>query len=457
MQGIYQHIFYQPEITALFSDRQLLDYMLQVEVALAKAQAQLGVIPEAAATVIAAVVAQQGVSCLDQAQLATAAGLAGNLAIPLVKQLTHAVAQQDQSAAGYVHWGATSQDVIDSACMLQIRAALQLIEQSLQQAYLAAIELTQQYRHQVMIGRTWLQHALPISFGFKSARWASALKRDLERLQQLKSRVLCAQLGGATGSLASLGDQGGAVLTAFAAQLDLHVPDCSWHAERDRMAEVASMLAVMVGNLGKMARDWSLLMQTEIAELSEPVMSGRGGSSTMPHKRNPVAAASVLAAANRVPSLMASLYQSMLQEHERGLGGWHAEWLIMPEIFQLSMGALAHTVEVLQGLEIHPEQMQHNIEATQGLVMAEALMMLLAEPMGRLNAHHCIQAACQRAVAEQRHLLDVVLELPELRAHCSAEQIAACFLPSAYLGNIQQQIDSVLAQAVVWQASIAKE
>ena len=350
MQGIYKQIFYQADIVALFSDAQLLSNMLQVEVALAKAQAQLGVIPQSAAVIIAEVVEQQGIACLDQAQLATAAGLAGNVAIPLVKQLTHAVAQRDQAASGYVHWGATSQDVIDTACMLQIRAALQLFEQYLQQAYLATIELTQQYRHQVMMGRTWLQHALPITLGFKTARWASALKRDLDRLCQLKRRVLCAQLGGATGSLASLADQGSAVLTAFAAQLDLNVPDSSWHTERDRLVEVASMVAIVVGNLGKMARDWSLMMQTEIAELSEPVLPGRGGSSTMPHKRNPVAAAAILAAAHRVPALMSSLYQSMLQEHERGLGGWHAEWLILPEIFQLGVGALAHTLEVLNGL-----------------------------------------------------------------------------------------------------------
>ncbi len=457
MSRMYKQIFYQDDIVALFSDAQLLRYMLQVEVALAKAQAQVGVIPTSAAKVIAEVVEQQGIDCLDQAQLAAAAGLAGNLAIPLVKQLTDAVAKCDQHAAGYVHWGATSQDVIDSACILQIRAGLVLLEQSLQQAYLAAIQLTQDYRHQLMIGRTWLQHALPITFGFKTARWASALKRDLDRLQQLKSRVLCAQLGGATGSLAAMGDQGSAVLTAFAAALDLNVPDCSWHAERDRVVEVAGMLALLVGNLGKMARDWSLMMQTEIAELSEPTQQGRGGSSTMPHKRNPVAAASVLAAAHRVPGLMSSLYQSMLQEHERGLGGWHAEWLILPEIFQLSAGALAKSVEVLTGLTVYPEQMQHNLDTTQGLIMAEALMMVLAEPMGRLNAHQCIKLACQRAVAEQRHLLDVVLELPQLSAHFSEQTLAACFLPNAYLGNIQQQIDAVLAQALVWQAAQAKD
>lgn len=274
MSQLYASLFYQKDVTEIFSDSSLITYMIQVEVALAQAQAQVGVIPQNAANTIAQV-AEQALEKFDFSALAVATGLAGNIAIPFVKQ----------------------------------------------------------YRHQVMIGRTWLQQALPITLGHKLARWASAFKRDLDRIQAMKSRVLTAQLGGAVGSLASLQDQGSLVVSAFAKQLNLTVPTSTWHGERDRIVEIASVLGMIVGNTGKMARDWSLMMQTEIAELFEPTAKGRGGSSTMPHKRNPVAAASVLAAANRVPALMSSIYQSMVQEHERSLGAWHAEWLAIPEIF----------------------------------------------------------------------------------------------------------------------------
>ncbi|MFY0108762.1 lyase family protein, partial [Acinetobacter baumannii] len=219
------------------------------------------------------------------------------------------------------------------------------------------------------------------------------------------------------------------------------------HGERDRIVEIASVLGMIVGNTGKMARDWSLMMQTEIAELFEPTAKGRGGSSTMPHKRNPVAAASVLAAANRVPALMSSIYQSMVQEHERSLGAWHAEWLAVPEIFQLCAGALSRTGEVLQGFEVNAKHMQQNLECTSGLIMAEAVMMALAPKIGRLNAHHLVEAACKTAVAQNQHLFDVVSQLDEVKGQFSQEEIRNIFKPENYLGNIQQQIDAVLKEA----------
>ena len=447
MSHLYASLFYQADMTEIFSDHALLKYMIQAEVALAKAQAQIGVIPESAATIIADVANTQGIQAIDFENLAIATGLAGNIAIPFVKQFTAAVKAVDEDASRYVHWGATSQDILDTACILQARDALDIVEFQLRQAYVASLELTEKYRAEVMIGRTWLQQALPITFGHKAARWASGFKRDLDRLEQMKARVLTVQLGGAVGSLASLLDQGSKVIEAYAVQLNLSVPTCTWHAERDRIIEIAGFLAIVVGNTGKMARDWSLMMQTEIAEVFEPNAKGRGGSSTMPHKRNPVAAASILAATNRVPALMSSIYQSMVQEHERSLGSWHAEWLAFPEIFQLCAGALQGTVEVLQGLEVNRKNMQRNIETTQGLIMAEAVMMALAPKMGRLNAHHLVEKACKQAVAEQRHLYDVVSEVDEVQQYFNLEELRLIFKPESYLGNIQDQIDAVLKEA----------
>ncbi|USA47814.1 3-carboxy-cis,cis-muconate cycloisomerase [Acinetobacter sp. C26M] len=446
MSQLYASLFYQPEVTAIFSDQALLSYMIQAEVDLAKAQAQVNVIPSSAASIIEQV-GQNAVAQINMDALATAAGLAGNVAIPLVKQFTALVKQHDEDASRYVHWGATSQDIIDTATILQCRDALALIEQQLQQAYQISLKQAQQYRHQVMIGRTWLQQALPITLGHKFARWAAALKRDLDRLQAMKTRVLTAQLGGAVGSLASLQDQGSAVVEAFAAQLKLTAPECTWHGERDRMVEIASTLALVVGNVGKMAKDWSLLMQTEIAEVFEPAAKGRGGSSTMPHKRNPVAAASILAAANRVPALMASVYQSMVQEHERALGAWHAEWLAIPEIFQLCAGALERSCDVLEHMQVNSDAMRRNLECTQGLIMAEAVMMALAPKIGRLDAHHLVEQACQQAVTQQQHLKTILSAMHEVSTHFNDQALDELFMPASYLGNIQAQIDAVLHAA----------
>ncbi|MGR3978685.1 3-carboxy-cis,cis-muconate cycloisomerase [Acinetobacter sp. 1207_04] len=446
MSQLYASLFYQKEVTEIFSDRALVSYMIEAEVALAKAQAQVGIIPESAAIAISQIT-HTAINQIDFDALAIATGLAGNIAIPFVKQLTAIVKQSDVDAARYVHWGATSQDILDTACILQCRTALKLIESLIHQCYRTALNQAEQYRSQVMIGRTWLQQGLPITLGHKFARWASAFHRDLARIEAMKARVFTAQLGGAVGSLASLQTQGTAVIHAFSAQLQLTVPNCTWHGERDRIVEISSVLAMVTGNLGKMARDWSLMMQTEIAEGFEPAAKGRGGSSTMPHKRNPVAAASVLAAANRVPVLMSSLYQSMVQEHERSIGGWHAEWLALPEIFQLCAGALERTLDVLQGMQINAENMQRNLDCTQGLIMAEAVMMALAPHMGRLQAHHVVEAACKTAVEKGVHLKEVITELDPVKAYFSAIQISEIFKPALYLGNIQDQIDAVLQEA----------
>lgn len=447
MSQLYASLFYQEDLTEIFSDIGLIRYMLQAEAALAQAQAKVGVIPPVAAEQISLVCSTPVHDIIDFKQLAHATSLAGNIAIPFVKQLTAKVKLLNEEASRYVHWGATSQDILDTACILQCRDGIQIIEDQVTRLYHIALTQAEQYRHQVMMGRTWLQQALPITLGHKIARWASALKRDLDRLCTMKKRVFTVQLGGAVGSLASLNDQGTAVVHTYAQQLKLNTPVCTWHGERDRIVEIAQQLALIVGNVGKMAKDWSLLMQTEIAEVFEPTAQGRGGSSTMPHKRNPVAAASILAAANRVPVLMSSLYQSMVQEHERSLGAWHAEWLAVPEIFQLCAGALQRTIDVLQGMEVNVQHMQRNIECTQGLIMAEAVMMALAPHIGRLEAHHLVEKACVTAVQEQRHLQVVLSEINQVQQYFNSEQLEHIFNPHSYLGNIQTQIDAVLQEA----------
>lgn len=446
MSQLYACLFYQKDVTEIFSDRALVSYMIEAEVALAQAQATVGVIPQSAANAIKNA-AKTALDHFDFDALAIAAGLAGNIAIPFVKQLTAIVKDADEDAARYVHWGATSQDILDTACILQCRDALEIVENHVQQCYDTALSQAQNYRHQVMMGRTWLQQALPITLGHKLARWASAFKRDLDRIHAIKARVLVAQLGGAVGSLASLQNQGSVVVETYAKQLQLSQAACTWHGERDRIVEVASILGIITGNVGKMARDWSLMMQTEIAEVFEPTAKGRGGSSTMPHKRNPVAAASVLAAANRVPALMSSIYQSMVQEHERSLGSWHAEWLSLPEIFQLTAGALERTLDVLKGMEVNADNMHRNIECTHGLIMAEAVMMAMAPHMGRLNAHHVVEAACKKAVAKQKHLKDIISQVDEVKQYFTPSQLDEIFKPESYLGNIQDQIDAVLQEA----------
>lgn len=446
MSQLYASLFYQQDVTKIFSDVQLVSYMIDAEVALAKAQAQTGIIPETAAKIIETA-AKDAIAQINFDDLATATGLAGNVAIPFVKQFTAIVKKSDEDAARYVHWGATSQDILDTACILQCRDALTIVQDLVQQCYETALLQAENYRHQVMIGRTWLQQALPITLGHKLARWASVFKRDLDRIETMKSRVLVAQLGGAVGSLASLQKHGSAVTQAYAATLGLDVANCTWHGERDRIVEIASSMGIITGSVGKMARDWSLMMQTEIAEVFEPTAKGRGGSSTMPHKRNPVAAASILAAANRVPALMSSIYQSLVQEHERGLGGWHAEWLAIPEIFQLTAGALERTLDVLKGMEVHRENMQRNIECTHGLIMAEAVMMALAPHIGRLNAHHIVEDACKKAVSQHVHLKDIISQANEVKEYFNENQLEDIFKPESYFGNIQDQIDAVLQDA----------
>jgi 3-carboxy-cis,cis-muconate cycloisomerase len=426
----------------VFSDRACIQRMLDFEAALARAEAQHGVIPEAAVTAIADCC---DAAMMDMSALAQAAASAGNLAIPLVKQLTALVARSDAEAAKYVHWGATSQDVIDTGLVLQLREALDLIDADLAQLTDALASLAQQQRQTPMVGRTWLQHALPITFGLKIAGWLDAMLRHQQRLEEARPRLLALQFGGAAGTLASLGDRGQQVAAALAHDLQLASPDMPWHTQRDRMVEAATLLGMLTGSLGKMARDISLQMQTDVGEVAEPAGEGKGGSSTMPHKRNPVAAATAVAASIMAPNLAATILAAQVGEHERSAGPWHAEWPTLPMLQLVTSGALAAIVDIAEGMEVDAARMRANLDATRGLIMAEAVTFALAEKIGKSEAHHLVEAASKKAVASKAGLREVLGKDAKVTAHLTGEQLTNLFEPMAYQGASQALIDRLLA------------
>ena len=376
--------------------------------------------------------------------LSREAKFAGNLAIPLVKQLTAEVAKQNPEAAKFVHWGATSQDVIDTALVLQMRDGLREFDAALRKLSDALVTKIKQHRNTLMVGRTMLQQALPITLGFKMAGWLDGITRHRQRLMEFRPRALALQFGGAVGTLASLGNQGQTVAKELARELDLALPDIAWHSQRDRVVEVATLLGLITGSLGKIARDISLSMQTEIGELSEPTQVGRGGSSTMPHKRNPVACAAILSAAIRVPGLVATMLSAMPQEHERALGGWQAEWETLPEIFDLTFTALKNTIDVIGGLEIDAKRMEANLNASHGLIMAEAVSMTLAQFVGKAGAHRIVEQACHRAQRDAKPLLEILTEDVSVSAHLSMSQLNEIMNPANYLGTTEKIIEQVL-------------
>jgi 3-carboxy-cis,cis-muconate cycloisomerase len=431
-----------PAMAAVFSARSTVQRMLDVESALAQAQADCGVIPASAAAPIAAACAADAI---DARALATGAAQGGNLAIPLVRQLTAAVKARDAEAARYVHWGATSQDIIDTGLVLQLRDALDLLDDGLDALALVLADRTRQWRALPMIGRTWLQQALPITLGLKTAGWLDAVLRHRQRLRQLRARVLALQFGGAAGTLASLRERGMDVASALAARLDLDLPATPWHTHRDRIAEAGCVAGMLIGTLGKIARDISLQMQTEVAELAEPAAPGRGGSSTMPHKRNPVGCAAVLTAAQRAPGLVATLLGGMVQEHERALGGWQAEWDTLPVLFELAGGAVEQIRAVVAGMPVNAAAMRANLDLTRGLVLGEAVMLALGESIGRLDAHHLVEQASRRAVEDGRTLREALADMPEVTGHLDERALDALFDPGRYVGQAQTFIDRVLA------------
>ena len=417
---LFDAYFTARDMREVFCDQGRVQAMLDFEAALARAEARVGLIPLSA---VASIAAACQVGHYDFSALGEAIATAGNSAIPLVKALGKQVAANDAEAERYVHLGATSQDVMDTGLVLQLRRALALIESDL--AQLGETLATQALRFVAtpLAGRTWLQHATPVTLGMKIAGWLGAVTRSRQRLQELKPRLLVLQFGGASGTLAALGEQAMPIAEALAGELQLTLPDQPWHTQRDRLVEFGAVLGLIAGSLGKLGRDISLLMQTEAGEVFEPSAPGKGGSSTMPHKRNPVGAAVLIGAATRVPGLLSTLFSAMPQEHERSLGLWHAEWETLPEICCLVSGSLKQALLVADGLEVDADRMARNLDLTQGLVLAEAVSIVLAQRVGRDTAHHLLERCCKRAVAEQRHLRAVLGEEPQVTAELSALEL----------------------------------
>jgi 3-carboxy-cis,cis-muconate cycloisomerase len=442
---LFDAYFTARDMRDVFCDQGRVQAMLDFEAALARAEARVGLIPQ---TAVAPIEAACAAGHYDFAALGEAIATAGNSAIPLVKALGKQIATRDAQAERYVHLGATSQDVMDTGLVLQLRLALALIESDLAQLGDTLATQAKRYIAIPLAGRTWLQHATPVTLGMKIAGWLGAVTRSRQRLQELKPRLLVLQFGGASGTLAALGAQAMPIAEALAGELQLTLPEQPWHTQRDRLVEFGAVLGLIAGSLGKLGRDISLLMQTEAGEVFEPSAPGKGGSSTMPHKRNPVGAAVLIGAATRVPGLLSTLFSAMPQEHERSLGLWHAEWETLPEICCLVSGSLKQALLVAQGLEVDGQRMARNLDLTQGLVLAEAVSIVLAQRVGRDTAHHLLEQCCKRAVAEQRHLRAVLGDEPQVTAELSGAELDHLLDPAHYLGQARTWVERAVAEHI---------
>jgi 3-carboxy-cis,cis-muconate cycloisomerase len=441
--GLYGELFADGEMTAAMSDRALLHGMLGFEAMLASALEAEGIAPEGTALTVAR---QCDPDLYDIAALGRAATLAGNPAIPLVKALTARVAATAPEQAKWVHHGATSQDVIDSGHVHVLGRGLELIGLRLGRLIHAMGSLLEAHRATPMIGRSFLQQAVPISFGVKTALWLDPLLESRSILRDILEAPVV-QLAGAAGTLAALGEDGDRVQARFVELTQGARPSLvPWHGQRHRIVRLASELGILTGNLGKIARDVSLMAQTEIGELAEPETPGKGGSSAMPHKRNPVLCTLILAASQRAPGLVATLFAAMPHEHERALGGWHAEWPTLPELFRVAGSALAQMVTLIEGLQVFPERMRANIDLTRGLVMSERVSAALAAAIGKAQAHHLLEEASRACLADGRHLREVLTGMPAVTAHIEAAALADLFDPTTYRGAADAIIDRVLAR-----------
>ena len=432
--AFYGTLYGTDPVRAVFDDRAFVLRMVAVEAALARVQGRLGIIPaEAAAAIDAAAATLEP----NLAQLAASTAKVGVPVVGVVAQLRAA----SGAASGSVHWGATTQDIMDTALVLQLRDVMALLAADLTGCIDALAVLADRHRGSVMPGRTHLQHALPITFGLKAAGWLQPLLGHAERLAQLRPRVLRVQFGGAVGTLASLGAEGVAVMDALAAELDLASPPAPWHTARDGVAEFACFLGLLAGSLGKIATDVVLQAQSEVGELAEPHEAGRGGSSTMPQKRNPISCEYILSACRGVQALVPLMLGAMLQDHERATGPWQSEMLALPQACALAHGALVRTLSLLEGLQIDPAQMRRNIDITHGAIMAEAAMMGLAPLIGNDEAHHLVQHACDDALREGLGLAEVLGRDPRV----DPAVVARLTDPAGYLGVTDALIDRVLA------------
>lgn len=427
--SLYTYLFYTQ--TSIAQDRQSLERMLRFEAELAQAQAACGIIPQQAADIIQACCR---IEFLDIEKLKLEIRLGGNAAIPLVQQLTRIVKNNDVEASRYVHVGATSQDVIDTATMLEIQEWMQWFDAKLNELAHVLFELTKQYRSTIMMGRTLLQQAKPMTFGLKTATWLEAVLRSKRRMKGME--ILGLQLQGAVGSGNSAIQK--EVQQKMAQSLGLPLAH-SWHSNRDNFAEWASFLGILSGSLGKMAKDISLLMQTELGEVMEGAADGKGGSSTMPHKRNPVTCAAILANATRTPALVSTLLSAMPQEQERSAGLWHAEWETLTTLVELSAGSMDKTIDLMKGLEVNEERMLANVGMTHGLIFAENVSLALTPAYGKLQAHELVEKACKQSIKQGKSLQEVLatMDLP-------IADLDRLFVPKNSIGNSLSTIDEIL-------------
>jgi 3-carboxy-cis,cis-muconate cycloisomerase len=437
---LFRDAFGTAEMREVFSDLGLIKVYAEVEIALAKAEARCGVIPREAADEIAA---RTDVAALDFEELRHQTDIVGYPILPLV----HQIARQCGEAGRYVHWGATTQDIMDTAVVLQIRKGLAIVERDIDALRGILGDLSKRYRDTPMAGRTHLQQALPITFGYKTAIWLAMFDRHAERLEQLKPRVLVGQFAGAAGTLASLGSKGFEVQVALCGELDLGVPVATWHVARDGFAEVVNFLALVTGSLGKIALDIMVMASTEFAEVYEPFVKGRGASSTMPQKRNPISSELMLAAAKAVRQHAGLMLDAMVQDFERATGPWHAEWMAIPESFVLTAGALHQARFALGGLIVDEKKMAENLDISRGLIVAEAVMMGLAPQLGRQEAHDVVYDACRLANDRGLSLADALSADARVTSRIDRATIEHLTRPANYLGLAPAMVDRVLAAA----------
>ena len=438
--AIFRDIFSTPEMRQVFSDEARTGYYLEIEAALARAQARLGIIPENAAREI---VRQCRIENIDFAKLKQQTERIGYPILGVVQQI---VGLCGDGLGEWCHWGATTQDITDTAAIMQIRAALALVEADMEAIAAALAELSRRHRDTPMAGRSNLQQAVPLTFGFKTAALLAAMQRHRERLAQLRPRVLVGEFGGAVGTLASLGGDGLKVQAAMMEELDLGQPEIAWHTVRDRIGEVGCFLGLVTGTLGKISMDVKLLMQTEVAEVYEPFHEGRGSSSTMPQKRNPISCLYIHSTVALVRQHVAALLEAAVADHERSTGPWEIEWISLPEIFLLTSGALAQTRLLLSGLEVDADRMRANLDLTRGMIVSEAVMMGLGPHLGRQRAHDLVYDICREVAATGAPLVELLARNADISRHLTRAELDKMCDPAGYLGLAGEMVDKVLAR-----------
>ncbi len=437
---VFRNVFTTEAMREVWSDENRVQKYLDFEAALARAQGRLKIIPQEAADEI---VKHCDAKEYDMAKLKEATERIGYPVLPVVQQL---VGLCKDKLGEWSHWGATTQDITDTATVLQIKQALALVEKEIDGICDALAALAKKYRDTPMAGRSNLQQAVPITFGYKMATMLAAFQRHKERLNELKPRVLVGEFGGAAGTLSSLGKDGLRCQEALMKELDLGQPDISWHTVRDRIAEVGCFLGLVTGSCGKIAFDVKLLMQTEVEEVQEPFHQGRGSSSTMPQKRNPISSVYITAQTAMVKQLVAALLEAQIEDHERSTGPWEIEWIALPEIFLLAAGALAQTRFVVEGMHVNEQKMRDNLFITKGLLMSEAVMMGLGDKMGRNYAHDVVYDVCREVVKTGRPLIDLLEENEEISQHADRKALEKMIDPANYLGVAGEMVDRVLAK-----------